>query len=185
IDYILSGGESGRLHRKLVKELELAIRAQSFLVKLEQDGIWGVGAAVQIGQKPEDVEKAIGEQIDLLLKDGVTEKELEKARNQVAAAAIEERQTVAGKAQRLGYAAVVENDLANVNADLERLQGVTAEDVLRVARKYMTEQGRLTIIVRPQLSKVGKFLEGLMGRKGGDEKESKPATTQPESGGRP
>jgi predicted Zn-dependent peptidase len=191
IDYILSGGQSGRLYKKLVKELDLAIHAQSFLLKLEQDGVWGVGAAVQIGQKPEEVEKAILEQIELLLKEGVTEKELEKARNQVAASAIQERQTVAGKAQRLGYAAVVENNIENVNTELQRLQSVTGEDVLRVARKHMTEPARITLIVRPQLAKLGKSLEFLTrwGRKGddekkdGDAKESQPATTQPQNGG--
>ncbi len=174
IDYVLSGGESGRLYKKLVKELDIAIAAQSFLLSLEQDGIWGVGAAVKPLQKAEDVEQAINEQIALLLAEGITEKELEKARNQVAAAAIAERQTVSGKAQRLGQAAVIEGDIANVNTELANVMAVSAEDVKQVAARYMVERGRLTLVVRPEVSRLGKsfdFFSKFTKKKGDSDKK--------------
>ncbi len=88
LDYVLSGGESGRVYKKLVKELELCMHALSGTFLLEQDGLWVLGAVVKMGVDPADVEAALVGELEAVLADGITEAELEKARNQVAAKAV-------------------------------------------------------------------------------------------------
>ena len=76
---------------------------------------------VKLGGDPEKVEAALIEEIDKVLADGITERELQKSRNQVAVSTVLEQTTVAGKAQRLGYAAVVLGDIDQVNQEYEDL----------------------------------------------------------------
>ena len=167
LDYVLSGGESGRVYKRLVKELEMAVHALSATVLLEQDGLWALGAVVKMGRTPEEVEGALIEQLDLVLAEGISEAELEKARNQIAAKDVLERTTVSGKARKLGYAAVILGDVSEVNRELHDLMRVSRQDVLRVARKYFDPQGRMTLVVRPQsaTSKVLNWLGKLGGKK--------------------
>ena len=169
IDNVLSGGESGRVYKKLVKDLELAVFAGTGSFFLERDGIWAIGGVVKMGVEPADFEKAMLAELDALLADGITKSEFQKARNQVAAAAVQELTTVAGKAQKLGYAAVIQGDLDQVNREYEDLMKVTRQDVLRVARQYFDPQARMTIVVVPE-SFAGKALDFLGKLTGGKKK---------------
>ena len=176
IDNVLSGGESGRVYKKLVKDLELAVVAGSGTFLLEQDGLWVIGAVVKLGVEPEKIEAAIIEELDALLAEGVTEKELQKARNQVAAKAVREKATVAGKARKLGYAAVVQGDVDQVNKEYDDLMKVSRQDVLRVAHTYFNPQARMTLLVKPVSVKdrIRGFFDKLTGK-------DKPKTKKPDS----
>jgi zinc protease len=53
----------------------------------------------------------------------------------------------------LGDAAVLLGDPGRVNTDLSRLQAVTAADVQRVMKKYLTAENRLVLYYLPDKSK--------------------------------
>ena len=103
---------------------------------------------------------------------GVTEHELQKARNNLVAQSVRQRARVSGKAQRLGNAAVLLGDIDIVNKELELLMNVNRADVQQVARKYFGDQRRLTLVVTPAISKLNPF-KGLFG--GGKSKKEKTA----------
>jgi len=191
LDYVLSGGESGRVYKKLVKDLELAVYALSGTFGLEQGGLWVLGAVVKMGVDPADVEAALIGELDAVLADGITEQELEKARNQVGAKAVLERMTVGGKAQKLGFAAVVQGDINQVNQEYDDLMSVTRDDVLRVARDYFAPESRMTLVVKPEsftakaLDFFGKAFGGKdkkkeAAKKGSGEQDEPPAPTTPD-----
>ncbi|MCP4251461.1 MAG: insulinase family protein, partial [bacterium] len=167
LDNVLSGGESGRVYKKLVKDLEIAMVAISGSFLLDQDGLWACGAVVKLGGEPEKVEAALIEEIEKVLAEGITERELQKSRNQVAVSTVLEQTTVAGKARRLGYAAVVLDDIDQVNKEYEDLMKVTREDVLAAARKYLDPQKRMTLVVRPVSIKerIGGFFDKFLPKK--------------------
>ena len=66
---------------------------------------------------------------------------------------LRQRETNNGKAQALGDAAVLLHDPNRVNTDIERLQRVTAADVGRVMRKYVSDTNRVVIYYLPQAMK--------------------------------
>ena len=68
-----------------------------------------------------------------------------KAKNQLIASVLRQRETNNGKAAEIGSDVVVEHDAAAVNKDLDKLQAVTAADVKRVVTKYLIE-GKPTVI---------------------------------------
>ncbi len=169
---ILGGGESSRVYRRLVAEDESAVVAFAGALNLEQDGVIGCGAALTpLGGNMDKVIAALKEEIQEMQEEPVSELELEKVRNQSLRSLVTEGLTVSSKASALGSAAVLEGDASRVNTRLERLRRVTAEDVQRVAVKYMDLNNFLTIRVNRNLLGA---LGSLLGMK--DDIEDAPIT---------
>jgi zinc protease len=136
---ILSGGESSRLHQRLVRRDHLAIVAGGLTETLEAPGLFIVFAAYLPDRDPAKVEAALAEEIAKVRDQPATPGELDKAKNQLAAGFVFGLQTVDGIAQALGHAQYVEGDWRRFVEGATRYLAVTAADVQRVARKYLVD----------------------------------------------
>jgi zinc protease len=105
------------------------------------------------GKSIADAEKALNNEIEQVLKNGVTEAELEKAKNRFLTGKLEERETFNGKASALGQAVVVYGDANRVNTDLGKLQAVTAAEIKEVMNRYITGKKKVVIEYLPQAPK--------------------------------
>jgi zinc protease len=79
----------------------------------------------------------------------VTERELEKVRNQLLTEVVMQRMTVQNKASQLQQYALIYGDAARINEELERYQQVTLEDIQRVARTYLVPENRTVVLAAP------------------------------------
>ncbi|MCA1816992.1 MAG: insulinase family protein [Acidobacteria bacterium] len=149
-DVILSGGESSRLYHSLVYEQQLAVQANTSADLREDVSLFDFFVILASDKKPEDAERALLAEIKKMQDVPVSAAELEKAKNQLVTGQLHERETNAGKAGALGDAAVLLGDPNRVNTDLEHLSKVTAADVQRVMKKYMTDQNRLVLYYLPE-----------------------------------
>ena len=159
---ILAGGESSRLYQALVYEQQIA-QSVSCNADLNEDlGLLVFRAVIASGKPIEAARKSLIEQIDSVLKKGVTDAELAKAKNRVLTGKLLERETSNGKANALGEAAVVYGDPERVNTDLTMMQAVTATQVKDVLNKYITGKKKVVIEYLPQSMKAagGKAKEG-------------------------
>src|SRR6266403_621223 len=152
-DAILSSGESSRLYHALVYEQQLAAEADASAEEREDASLFVLTAVLSEGKKPEDVERSLLAEVKKLQDAPVSAAEMEKAKNQIITDQLRQRETSNGKALALGEAAVLLGDPARVNTDLERLQRVTAADVQRVAKKYLTDANRLVLYYLPEAAK--------------------------------
>ncbi|HEY8468358.1 MAG TPA: pitrilysin family protein [Longimicrobiales bacterium] len=152
---IFSQGESSRLHQRLVKEERAALQVVSFLNSRQGPGSFLFYALPNQGVGLERLEALIAEEIEKLTRDGVTERELQKAKNQLRADQIMGRQTVFAKTEALQHYRRYHGDPAEVNRDLDRYMAVTADDIRAVARKYLTEANRTVMTVVPQQRAAG------------------------------
>ena len=100
-----------------------------------------------------DAEKALDALIDNILKNGVTEEELKKAKNQFLTGKLRELQTNNGKASALGEAAVIYGDAERINTDLVKLQAVTTDQVKNVLNKHIAGKKRVVIEYLPEAMK--------------------------------
>ncbi|HKR14815.1 MAG TPA: pitrilysin family protein [Pyrinomonadaceae bacterium] len=153
---ILSSGESSRLYNALVYQQQLAAEASSTADMREDVSLFVLTVVLSEGKKPEDAEKSLLAEIKKLQDTPVSAAELEKAKNQIITDQLRQRETSNGKALALGEAAVLLGDPARVNTDLARLQAVTAADVQRVMKKYLTDANRLVMYYLPETSKPAK-----------------------------
>jgi zinc protease len=155
-DVILSGGESSRLYNALVYTQQIAAEINSSAETREDASLFVLTAVLSEGKKPDEVEKSLLAEIKKLQDTPVSAAELEKAKNQFITDQLRQRETSNGKALALGEAAVLLGDPARVNTDLARLQAVTAADILRVMKKYFTDNNRLVLYYLPEASKQAK-----------------------------
>jgi zinc protease len=136
---ILSGGESSRMHQRLVRREHLAIAAGGVAETLEQPGLFLVYAAYLPNRDAARVQAVLSEEIARVRDQPVAPAELDKAKNQLAAGFVFGLQTVDGVAQALGRAQYVEGDWKRFVEGATRYLAVTAADVQRVAKKYLVD----------------------------------------------
>jgi zinc protease len=136
---VLGGGMTARLYLALV-ETSLALSVTVVPWQLRDPALFSVFAPVRPGVAPVDVEKRIREEITRVALQGVTEAEAEKARTQIEAEVIFERDSTDQVAASLSEAIAVAD--WEWYADYpEMVRRVTAEDVRRVAATYFVDDG--------------------------------------------
>jgi len=146
---ILSDGESSRIYRSLVYGTGTALAAYGGGSFMEHPGLFFAVAIVQPGFTPDQAEALLTVELDRLRSVRVTDRELERARRQVARDFLIGRTTVDQKARALGRAALLHGSPGRADEEFERLQAVTADDIQRVANTYFAPASRLILRVLP------------------------------------
>ncbi len=139
LNAILSMGESSRLYHDLVYRDQLAQAADTFLDTKQQAGALALYAIMAGGKSAADGEAALRKEIARLRDEPVSAAELAEAKNQIVTATIQGRETAAGKANVIASSVIIDGDPRAADKQLAAIAKVTAADVQRVARKYLTE----------------------------------------------
>ena len=139
---ILSDGDSSRLHRRLVEEARAAIKVEThFNPGFDPSLVW-VLADLPPGADLAKVEAMLTEELARVVKDGVTEAELRKARNIALAGYWRSLETNDGRGQALGAAEVFRGDYRQLFDAPARYEKVTREAVRKVAARIFNPQRR-------------------------------------------
>jgi zinc protease len=150
---ILSDGRSSRLYQSLVYDQQVA-QSASFNADLREDvGLLVFRVIVASGKSLPEAEKSLNDQIEKILKDGVTDAELDKAKNRFLTGKLMERETNNGKASALGEAVVIYGDPNHINTDLAKYQAVTTGEINDVLSKYLAEKNKVLIEYLPEAKK--------------------------------
>ena len=155
LNRILSGGQSSRLFRTLVYDRQLAQSATAIDFGLEDAGIFAVQAIVASGKDIGETEAALLAEVARLRDQPVTEAELTEARNELVAQLLFSRETPEGRAFEIGQSLTSANDPRWGDKLLAAVQRVTAADVQRVARRYLTDSNRVSIRYQDQAQRTG------------------------------
>ncbi len=147
---VLSDGQSSRIYRALVYDTGLALTAFGQANLIEHPNLLYTVAIVNPGQSPAAVEKALIAELDRMKNTGVTERELQRSKNQFARDYILSRQTVQQKATHLAHAEVLHADITTADGEFDIFQNITREDVQRVAKTYFTPESRVVIHIMPR-----------------------------------
>jgi zinc protease len=110
---------------------------------------------VQTGRTPEEAEKLMYEEIARLQEEGITPKELLRARTAARRSAVSVRSSVLSRASSLASDAVRFNDPGRLNTIEQRRAAVTAEQVREAARKYLRPENRTVVVTVPAASPPG------------------------------
>lgn len=150
LEAVLSHGKSARLYRSLVYEQKkaLAVGAEYNLLAADPE-LFYCFVVVKPGQKVADVEQALYKEIARLQTTPPQAKELERAKNQVEADYIFGQDSNFRQAMLLAQAETVGAGWRQVDRFVEQLRRVTAQDVQRVAKRYLIPDGRTVGILIP------------------------------------
>ena len=150
VSKVLSDGQSARIPRELVYNKRIALSAFGSGNILEDPNLFYAVAIVQPGRTPQEAEAALIEEFDKLKVSGVTEHELQRAKNQFARDYIVSRESNEDKALHLSHAAIIHNDITTADGEFDIFTNVTLADVQRVARTYFNESNRMVLHIVPK-----------------------------------
>jgi zinc protease len=150
VSKVLSDGQSSRIYRRLVYETGLALTAFGGGNIIEDPNLFFAVAIVNPGQSPAAVEKALIGELDKLKAEGVTDRELQRAKNQFARDYILGRESLQEKATHLAHAEVIHSDIKTADGEFDIFQNISLADVQRVAKTYFTPESRVVLHVMPR-----------------------------------
>jgi zinc protease len=143
------------MYQKMVYEQQV-VQSVSCDSDLREDlGLLVFRLILASGKTIAEAEKSLNNEIDDVLKNGVTEAELQKAKNRFLTGKFEERETVNGKASALGQAVVVYGDPTRVNTDLAKLQAVTTAEIKEAMNRLITGKKKVVVEYLPETMKPG------------------------------
>ena len=148
---ILGGGLRSRIYQKLVVEQGIASSAGASYSGTALDGatfsVYGVprGAATL-----ETVEKAVEKELATIVRDGVSDEELEKAKTRFLRSVIFARDSQSGMANMYGATLATGGTVADIAEWPDRVKAVTPAQVKAVAAKYLDLRRSVTGYLLPQ-----------------------------------
>jgi predicted Zn-dependent peptidase len=140
LDTILGGSTSSRLFQEVREKRGLAYSVYSYSSHYADSGQVGL----YVGTRPDRVREAmgvIGEELRRLQENGVTEAELELARENVKGRTVLSMESTLTRMNRLGSSVLMDVPLLTVDEVLAALDAVTLDDVVGLARELWQPEG--------------------------------------------
>jgi predicted Zn-dependent peptidase len=136
---------TGRLYKNLVMGSGVATETYAAQGSQKWAGYFNAGGEAREGHKPEEVEQGIYDNLDKLKNEEVPAEELEKVKNNFAAA---EYRRLSANSPILMH--LIQNegegDWREINEAGPKIQAVTAADVKRVTNEYFNKENRTVAI---------------------------------------
>ena len=152
---ILGTGESSRFNRAMVRESKTALQALAQIDSRRGPGMFLTLAIANQGIEADTLEQQLQGEVARIVREGVSDQEIDKARNDFRAGHIFGMQTSSQIADRLQHYAHYHDSIDDIHSDLERYMAVTAEALRDVAAKYLVEQNSYVITIVPKAAAQG------------------------------
>ncbi|WP_026317749.1 M16 family metallopeptidase [Algicola sagamiensis] len=147
---ILGKGKSSRLYQRLIEQDKIASSVYAFRNESLDPHLFFISAVANGDISAKKMESVILEEIQLILKEGITEQELQKVKNQRLADYYRQMATINGKANLIGTYEVYVGDYRTLYRQPEIDNAVTVDDVLRVAKQYFKKSNQTVGILGPK-----------------------------------
>lgn len=145
---VLSSGNSSRLYSTLVDQKELATQVGTDYGDTFDPFLFNFYLVTNQDVKETDLEQAVYAEIEKIKKDGITEKELQKIKNQKLMEFYNQVETINGKSNNIGTYEVFFGDYRKMFDAPANYNKVTVADVQRVAQKYLTKSNRTVAVLK-------------------------------------
>jgi zinc protease len=141
---LLSGGESGRLHTKLVREMKLFSEINAYITSDIDPGLIFVHGKLMKNIEIYQAEEAINEVINSLQKDNGIIDEMEKVKNKFESATVFSNTSILNKAINLSSCELLGNPEL-INKEVEAYRNVSREMVYEASRRYFVPKNCSTL----------------------------------------
>ncbi|SMF94228.1 zinc protease [Methylomagnum ishizawai] len=142
---ILDGGNSSRLSSRLVRGQQIAASAGAgYDLYARMNKLFTLEGTPAQGKTVAELEKALSEEVRRLREEPVSADELQRVKAQVLAGHVYQLDSMFYQAMQLGMAETVGLGWNKVQEYVDKVNAVTAEQVQKVAQKYLIEN-RLSV----------------------------------------
>lgn len=146
---ILGNGRSSRLYQSLKEQKQLVNSISAGNSTMKDDGIFIINANF-LPHNAQKVENAIFTEISKIKGFGVSDADLKIAKKIIESDTYYSRESVSNIAQELGYVITLTGNSDYYNSYLNKINKVTANDIKRVANKYLTKNNSAISIILPE-----------------------------------
>jgi zinc protease len=146
---ILFGGRASRGHRALVIDKEIASEVRGWVSTFKDPGLFELFATAREGHDARELLHALDAELDRVRREVVSEDELVRAKARLELSTLQSLESTSGKAEQLGFYELVLGDPCAIFRRLEAYRRVTASDVRKAARRYVTPHARTIVRVVP------------------------------------
>jgi len=147
---ILATGESSRLYSVLINEQQLASDIFTYLPETLDPNLFYLYGVAAKDISAEQLEKAIITQVNDIIKNGVTDKELQKVKNRKLVDFYRTMSTINGKADTIGSYELYFGDYKKLFTAPQSYDRVTTADIQRVAKTYLIKANRTVGVLSAQ-----------------------------------
>lgn len=144
---LLSGGDSSRLYRHLIKERRLLSSVNAYITGDLDPGLFVFTGQLLPGITPEQVEEAFLEEIRSLEAGSATSYEIEKVKNKFEANTLFGEINVMNKAMNLGFYEML-GDLGLINREVALYRAVDNDAIRDFCRRTFREENASTLIYK-------------------------------------
>jgi zinc protease len=149
LSVVLAGGRSSKLYHDLVYQKRLARSVDADYNGLAIDpSVFSVTAQLMPGKEPAEIEREMDGVLEQVKAELISDRELQKAKNQIESAFIYAQDSIFGQAMKIGYYEAV-GGWRLMDGYLDGIRKVTREDVQRVAKAYLDRDRRTVGILLP------------------------------------
>lgn len=145
---ILSSGNSSRLYSSLVDQKQLATEVFTDFGDTFDPNLFNIYAVANKDVKESDLEQGIYIEIEKIKKEGISNKELQKVKNQKLMEFYGQVETINGKSNNIGTYEVFFGDYRKMFDAPANYNKITVADVQRVANKYLIKSKRTVGILK-------------------------------------
>jgi len=150
ISSILSDGNSSRLYKKMVDEKKMALQIGAFNYGLKEGGMYLIYGLPMGNNTMDDLVKEIDEEIALLQKELISERDYQKLMNIYENNFIQSNSSAEGIGTSLANYYTIHGDANLVNKELDEYRSITREDIRNVVNKYLNPNQRLLLKYTPE-----------------------------------
>ncbi len=148
---VLSGNDSARLQKALVKTQRIAVNASAgYDAVARGPGLFMIDATPADGKSVAALQQAIRAEIRLIQREGVSEAELARVKAQVIAADVYQRDSLFYQAMQLGEYATTGLPPEALAGRVDRLRAVTAGEVQAAAQQWLQDDRLSVAELEPQ-----------------------------------
>ncbi len=151
ISTALTNGKSSRLYKRLVYDEQLASSVNSYNWENEISGLFVIRADVKPGKDAKKVEAIINEELQKLLKDGLTEQEVTRGKTNFLSGFVKGIERIGGfggKSDILAMNQVYMGDPEFYKTRLKAYRDLTAEEIRLAGNKWLSD-GKYVLYVEP------------------------------------
>jgi zinc protease len=153
VSSVLTGGKNSRLYKRLVYEEQMAQDVSAFQSSGALGSSFMVIATARRGRTAEELQAAIDEEIDRLRREPPTEREVQRAVNQIEASFYRGMERVGGfdgKANQLNAYYFAGGSPDFFAEDLARYTSLTASDIQAAIARWLPRDRRVELVVEPE-----------------------------------
>jgi len=149
LGYLMVGGQSSRLYRRLVRDEQIASAVYGGADERCGPSLWTAGIIARSNADLRKVEQIVNEEFERVKNELVSDPELDRVRMQMRRQRAQSMETTLSRAILLGQYAVYYDNPRLINEVEERIAQITKEDLQREARRYLVTRNQSVVVTLP------------------------------------